>query len=101
MRSCFGRRGSIEKGSGPVSRLMLVRIQPSALDCPNGVADGIGLSEGPGPGSTPGRDTRCPAGVTDGTAVFETARRGSIPRRGAFSGVHSQESGVRKDNESF
>ena len=25
------RRGSIEKGSGPVNRLMLVRIQPSAL----------------------------------------------------------------------
>jgi hypothetical protein len=35
---------------------MLVRIQPSALDGPDSVADGIGPSEGPGPGSTPGRD---------------------------------------------
>ena len=65
---------------------MLVRIQPSALFArsrPDGVADGIGLSEGPGPGSTPGRDTqKSPASVLDSTAVFETARRGSIPRRG-------------------
>src|ERR1700732_660075 len=30
----FCRRGSTEKGSGPVNRLMLVRIQPSALDYP-------------------------------------------------------------------
>lgn len=46
--------------------------------------DGIGPSEGPGPGSNPGRDTlQGPASVPDGTAVFETAGRGSIPRWGA------------------
>ena len=34
---------------------------------PDGVADGIGLSEGPGPGSTPGRDIwrRGPASVPE------------------------------------
>ena len=55
-RAC--RRGSTEKGgAGLVNRLILVRIQSSALlICPDGVADRIGPSEGPGPGSSPGRD---------------------------------------------
>src|SRR5262249_16753409 len=79
------RRGSIEKGAGPVNRSMLVQLQSSALQRPDSVADRIGPSEGPGPGSTPGRDTAqrmCLASVTDSTAAFEAASRGSIPRRG-------------------
>jgi hypothetical protein len=36
---------------------MLVQIQSSALVRPDGVAERIGPSEGPGPGSNPGRDT--------------------------------------------
>ena len=54
------RRGSTEKGTRLVNGFMLVRIQSSALECekcPDGVADSIGPSEGPGPGSIPGRDT--------------------------------------------
>jgi hypothetical protein len=62
---------------------MLVQIQSSALWHPDSVADRIGLSEGPGPGSTPGRDIElCLASVPDSTAAFEAARRGSIPRQG-------------------
>lgn len=48
------RRGSTEKGVRPVSGTILVRIQSSL--CPDGVADCVGLSEGPGPNSIPGRD---------------------------------------------
>ena len=46
--------------------------------------DRIGPSEGPDPGSSPGRDTwkASPVGVPDRMAVLETAGRGSIPRRG-------------------
>ena len=53
------RRGSTEKGTGFVNRLMLVRIQSSALgvDCLDGVVDRMELAEGSGPGSIPGRDT--------------------------------------------
>lgn len=54
-RACR-RRGSTEEGTGFVNRQMLVQIQSSAL-CPDGVAECIGPSEGPGPGSNPGRDT--------------------------------------------
>src|SRR5262249_33458540 len=84
-RAC--RRGSTEKGACLVNRLMLVRIQSSALERvnPDGVADCIGPSEGPGPGSSPGRDTERQSVsrvCRMSTAVFETARRGSIPRRG-------------------
>ncbi len=51
-------------------------------DGPDGVTDSIGPSEGPGPGSIPGRDTWLrPASVMDGTADFGSARWGSIPQR--------------------
>ena len=81
------RRGSTEKGTGLVNRLMLARIQSSALGCPDGVVDGTRASEARSPGSTPGRDTGSDENALRvcrmSTAVLETARRGSIPRRGA------------------
>jgi hypothetical protein len=82
------RCGSIKKGVRLVSGSMLVRIQSSAL-CPrpDGVADCIGPSEGPGPGSSPGRDTDKPCGCGGRMTVFEAVGRGSIPRWGTDTTV--------------
>ena len=87
------RRGSTEKGAG-LAPSELERADDAGSNpvvgpriCPDVVMDRIGPSEGPGPGSTPGRDTAqrmCLASVTDSTAAFEAARRGSIPRRGTY-----------------
>jgi hypothetical protein len=75
----FCRCGSIEKGSGPVNRLMLVRIQPSALECPGGVTEqhrtllksGSRFESGPG---------YChPRGVADRTRPCEGRGSGSTP----------------------
>ena len=52
---------------------------------PDGVVDCIGPSEGPGPGSSPGRDTDCmPCECGGRMTAFEAVGRGSIPRRGTF-----------------
>lgn len=65
-RAC--RRGSTEKGAGLVCVVGRRAVDAGANPvvgsdgdvCPGGVVDRMGPSEGPGPGSTPGRDTLWP-----------------------------------------
>ena len=64
----------------------------------DGAKDRIGPSEGPDPGSIPGRDTEnaSPASVPDRTADYESARRGSIPRRGANGSAGFWSAAIRR-----
>lgn len=82
------RRGSTEKGVRLAVFFLWGKHAGAnpvvgSLICPDGVADCIGLSEGPGPGSSPGRDTHnLPCECGGCMTVFEAVGRGSIPRRG-------------------
>src|SRR5690606_25922068 len=87
-----------KNGSACPTNAALNSIAWSERKSPDGVADRIGPSEGPGPGSSPGRDTHIlPCGCGGCMTVFEAVGRGSIPRRGAVRGWRLETVGLRKE----
>src|SRR4051794_12812973 len=83
---------------------MLAPIQSSALELnPDGVADCIGLSEGPGPGSNPGRDSCGPQKTTalrSADARLPCSIAGSTPGRAtSLASVPDQHGSIRSCND--